>query len=137
VLLVILSLVWAMGNQAAATREVARAATVSAVGQTVNSVAVTLLALLLVGLLLLLLVGALYLYVRYQRWQRQRSAGRRLPRSQGHYTQSPVSSADRMLERMVQLQSLRLMQDLQPPPRRRTPVLPTYYEEPEDQEWFG
>jgi uncharacterized protein HemX len=100
------------------------------------------LTLVLVLLVLVVLAGvALYVYVRYRQWQRHEGYRRPPRRLAGYpsYSQSQGSSTDRMLERMVQLQTLQMMRDLQPS-QPRTPALSAYYDdEPngqQDQGWF-
>jgi ABC-type uncharacterized transport system YnjBCD permease subunit len=123
--------------------EVLQAQALIEANRTARAATATLTLVLVLIVLAVLAAIALYVYVRYRQWQRQRREGYRRPprRLAGYpsYSQSQSSSTDRMLERMVQLQTLQMMRDLQPP-QPRTPVLSAYYDdEPDgqqDQGWF-
>ena len=120
--------------------EVLQAQALIEANRTARAATGTLALVLVLVVFIVLAVGALYVYVRYRQWQRERNVGRRhAPRRLERYpAQSQGSSTERMLERMVQLQTLQLMRDLQQSQRRSTPVLPSYYDEPDgqDQGWI-
>ena len=112
-LLGVLVLIGALGAQATATRQVATAATVSAAGQTANSVAVTVLALVWGVTLLLALALSLYFWLRLRRAERQApAAGPWLagpPAQWGRETAPPGAGLEQTLSALVQLELLRTL----------------------------
>lgn len=106
-------LAWGLGQQATATRQVATAATVSAAGQTANSVAVTVLALVLSVTLLLALGMSGYLWLRLRRAERHApAAGQWLPGPHaqwGRETAPPGAGLEQTLSALVQLELLRTL----------------------------
>ncbi len=111
----VLTLAWALGAQATATQQVATAATVSAAGQTANSVAVTVLATLL-GLTGLTGAGlGGYLWLRLRRAERQVPTGRWLPGPNAQWNRSELPASSDPLAQLVQLETLRYLRELRGP----------------------
>lgn len=115
----------ALFEQAQASREAAKAAKVTAVGQTVESTTLTLLISLLVVVVILAAIAVIYFWLRprrMERWlvtQQCQRPGQWAPGPNARWRQTGVggplvegTSTQRMLEQLMQLETLRLLRDM-------------------------
>lgn len=111
----VLLLIWALGAQASATRQVATAATVSAAGQTAGSITATVLATLLILVLLAAGGAVLYLWVRLRRIEGAAAVKRWTPGPNAHWgrTDAPTTAPwEQGLNALVQLELLHMLREL-------------------------
>ncbi len=134
----VLALAWAWGAQANATQQVAAAATVSAAGQTANSIAVSILATVL-GVALLAGAGLSgYLWLRLRRAeQRASNPGRWRPGPNAQWGRADtLSPTVDPVAQLVQLEVLRTLRELRSPTPYAAltpPALPVAEEEDDAQ----
>lgn len=122
-LVVIVLLAWALGEQASATRQIATAATVSAAGQTAGSVTATVLATLLAVVLLGAGGVVVYLLLRLKLVERRLSenaprVGRWLPGPNARWEQGEQQGGALTgdpLAQLVQLEIMRHLRELRGP----------------------
>ena len=121
----VIAIAYALAEQARASRQAAKAASIAAAGQAVESVAVTLLATLLVIVVILAAAAVVYLLFRIKRAESGR--GRKwLPGPNARWQQVETGSASQAaaLNQLIMMEVLRTLRSLRQPPMQ-PPCLPT------------